>query len=351
MLAYAYPSEAILTYAEGTNNFGGNIRMPERARDTGPKGIPDKKHPYRAPREKDQRGPCPGLNTLANHGYLPRDGVASFAEIVEAVQEGYNMDYVLGAGIAAFAMLTRGNVLLDRLSIGGETKKVPRLPNDLDGTPGGLAAHGRFEGDVSFSRHDHALGDSRHFQQDLFDQMLATQKKFGNGTDIVTADALRQMKKDRFEDSLLRNPAFEFHAVRETFSFGEAAFTYRLFANGSEGVLRVPVMTSFYAHETFPPNWHRHPSPVTVDILGEAMGEVGSADGPAPGAKDSTGNYIPDHRPDGPCLLYNSLVAVVPASLLGESSTVQIKANTRQMLEVMKVTIGRGCPDAIPRGN
>ncbi len=24
----------------------------------------------------DVRGPCPGLNALANHGYLPRNGVA-----------------------------------------------------------------------------------------------------------------------------------------------------------------------------------------------------------------------------------------------------------------------------------
>jgi hypothetical protein len=25
----------------------------------------------------DQRGPCPGLNALANHGYIPRKGVVS----------------------------------------------------------------------------------------------------------------------------------------------------------------------------------------------------------------------------------------------------------------------------------
>lgn len=25
----------------------------------------------------DQRGPCPGLNALANHGYIPRNGVVS----------------------------------------------------------------------------------------------------------------------------------------------------------------------------------------------------------------------------------------------------------------------------------
>lgn len=28
----------------------------------------------------DQRGPCPGLNAMANHGYLPRDGVAGVSD-------------------------------------------------------------------------------------------------------------------------------------------------------------------------------------------------------------------------------------------------------------------------------
>ncbi|KAJ7692673.1 Chloroperoxidase [Mycena olivaceomarginata] len=33
-----------------------------------------KGHEFRAPGPGDVHGPCPGLNTLANHGYLPRNG-------------------------------------------------------------------------------------------------------------------------------------------------------------------------------------------------------------------------------------------------------------------------------------
>ena len=29
---------------------------------------------WRRPDRDDLRGPCPGLNALANHGFLPRDG-------------------------------------------------------------------------------------------------------------------------------------------------------------------------------------------------------------------------------------------------------------------------------------
>ena len=41
---------------------------PEPIKDTGLKLVNDHKHPYQDPRPGDIRGPCPGLNTLANHG-------------------------------------------------------------------------------------------------------------------------------------------------------------------------------------------------------------------------------------------------------------------------------------------
>lgn len=41
------------------------------------KAIPgdDPDHQFQAPGPTDVRGNCPTLNTLANHGYLSRDGV------------------------------------------------------------------------------------------------------------------------------------------------------------------------------------------------------------------------------------------------------------------------------------
>lgn len=34
----------------------------------------------------DVRGPCPGLNTLANHNYLPRNGVATVRSFLESLE-------------------------------------------------------------------------------------------------------------------------------------------------------------------------------------------------------------------------------------------------------------------------
>lgn len=40
------------------------------------------------------RGPCPGLNTLANHGYLPRNGTEITLDILkDAMLEGFNIEH------------------------------------------------------------------------------------------------------------------------------------------------------------------------------------------------------------------------------------------------------------------
>lgn len=39
------------------------------------------------------RGPCPGLNTLANHGYLPRNGKDISLELLkDGMLEGFNIE-------------------------------------------------------------------------------------------------------------------------------------------------------------------------------------------------------------------------------------------------------------------
>lgn len=36
----------------------------------------------------DQRGPCPGLNAMANHGYIPHNGVATIQEFIDGTYDG-----------------------------------------------------------------------------------------------------------------------------------------------------------------------------------------------------------------------------------------------------------------------
>jgi len=51
-----------------TLKYHGIPNPPEPIKDTDIKLVNDAEHPYQDPRPGDIRGPCPGLNTLANHG-------------------------------------------------------------------------------------------------------------------------------------------------------------------------------------------------------------------------------------------------------------------------------------------
>lgn len=41
---------------------------------------PGTAHQYVLPQSTDERGPCPGLNTAANHGFLPHNGIPNFPQ-------------------------------------------------------------------------------------------------------------------------------------------------------------------------------------------------------------------------------------------------------------------------------
>ena len=70
-------------------------------RQTGPGGLPfttfnedqlidvTGEHAWAPPGAGDLRGPCPGLNALANHGYFPRNGIVPLAVGASATEEVY----------------------------------------------------------------------------------------------------------------------------------------------------------------------------------------------------------------------------------------------------------------------
>jgi len=64
----------------------------------GLKRFPEAAYPYKSPRASDQRGPCPGLNALANHGYINRTGIVTFKETVIGAAQLFNM----GVDLAGF---------------------------------------------------------------------------------------------------------------------------------------------------------------------------------------------------------------------------------------------------------
>ncbi|KAJ7140545.1 Cloroperoxidase [Mycena crocata] len=145
-------------------------------------------HEFIAPQEGDVRGPCPGLNALANHGYLPRSG-KDFTpkQLLDAAIAGYNIDPPVIAVAAKFGILTKSDSdTFDRM--------------DLDK----IVAHNIIEHDASISRNDFGdgTGDNMHFNETTFSALSS--KNPGNDTyDPVAAG---QTQRDRLAHSLATNP-------------------------------------------------------------------------------------------------------------------------------------------------
>lgn len=94
----------------------------------GPKQIPDADHPFIPPSKTAQRGPCPGTNLMANYGYINREGITDFDEMVYAQQEvmGWGLD--LSTLLASIAVAVDGNPANGKVSIGYADARTGTIP-------------------------------------------------------------------------------------------------------------------------------------------------------------------------------------------------------------------------------
>ncbi|KAF7297944.1 Heme-thiolate peroxidase [Mycena chlorophos] len=300
------------------------IAMPPLPTYTGAKIIPDTDHPYIAPGPEDLRGPCPGMNTLANHGYIPRSGIASFEDIVSGMTEAFNLDQDFGAFITALNMLMRGNPFVNKMSIGGVSPLVPPLPNNA-GTPGGISLHGGIEGDASMTRADMYIGDNINFQHLMYDMDLVLLGQHGgNGPDgnstVFTRETMVAIKTFDILSDQANNPKFDYPPRRINGSFLEASFVIEIFANHTTNQATLPIVGSFMRNETFPQNWFRPAAPKTGGESALAILE-GLQIKVVPGHNDENGVYVADAPLPAPfnnslaCAAYYDFVAAIPPSL------------------------------------
>jgi hypothetical protein len=122
-----------------TNTIGGLLGSLAAHVDPNDK-RPEPGYVFKDPRPSDSRGPCPGLNLLANYGYLPRDGHVTYGQVLEATSRGFNMGTDLAIVLATFATLANGDLATESFYLGS-----------LNGV-GGLNRHSTVEADVSPNR-------------------------------------------------------------------------------------------------------------------------------------------------------------------------------------------------------
>jgi len=226
-------------------------------------------HAFVAPGSTDQRGPCPGLNALANHNYLPHNGVATIAQFVEATTTVFGMGVDLATVLSTYGAVVDGN--LASWSIGGPTPAVGSI-STLLGTPQGISgSHNKYEGDSSPTRGDlYEYGNDYTVQVSQF-QALWDLGKAQNSYDL---DVLTTHRANRFQQSIENNPYF-FYGPFSGIIVTPAAysFIYRFMGNKSaeypEGYLDGDVLKSFFSitgtdgnftykhgYERIPNNWY-----------------------------------------------------------------------------------------------
>ncbi|TQN70333.1 putative sterigmatocystin biosynthesis peroxidase stcC, partial [Colletotrichum shisoi] len=142
---------------------------------------------WSAPTADDRRSPCPMVNSLANHGYLPRTGLNK-----------------------ALLTSTTGNNATFNL-------------DDLN-------THGVIEHDGSLSRNDIYFGDNHSFNQTIWESVAS---HFTEPTISISTAA--KARKARLQDAASVNPEFTLTADGAQFSFIETALYLSVFGNLDNG--------------------------------------------------------------------------------------------------------------------
>lgn len=134
--------------------------------------------PWQAPAPDEHRSPCPGLNSLANGGHLPRSGRVTEADLVRAMHERLGLAPSIGRTLAKAALKRLGKP-------GPDGEPVLDLAD--------LSLHGFIEHDASLTRRDAHRGDATRLDSALLDQFLALSRDGQMLTleDVVVAHQLR----------------------------------------------------------------------------------------------------------------------------------------------------------------
>ncbi|KAH0578152.1 Aromatic peroxygenase [Termitomyces sp. J132] len=143
--------------------------------------VLDEAHQWFPPREGDSRSPCPALNTMANHGYIARDGKnLGIWDIVSGLKACYNLSMPL-------AMF---------LSIGGFILLRKFRNVDLHE----VGEHGRIEHDASLVHQDTPKGHKYApiaVDHVLVDSLLAdaqTSNKYGDKSILMDATCVARAR-------------------------------------------------------------------------------------------------------------------------------------------------------------
>ncbi|CAG8725654.1 3330_t:CDS:2, partial [Cetraspora pellucida] len=196
-------------------------------------------HEWQAPGPDDKRSPCPALNTLANHGYLPRSGEnITASQFIKALEKGLNASPLV-ANYLTYSALQQLGKLFDK-SI------------NLDD----LNVHNKIEHDISLTRKDFYLGDNIKVDPELVDLLLEQ-----NVDGKINEEALSKSHWIRLNNSKQFNPTLTYNNF---ISAGESSLLLNFIGGNTNLEIDTERLEVFLKHERFPEGWRKPDKAVGV---------------------------------------------------------------------------------------
>ncbi|KAM7220109.1 Chloroperoxidase [Rhypophila decipiens] len=194
-------------------------------------GLGGNDHEFRKPGPNDYRSPCPMLNALANHGYLPRNGHnVSIDQLVNALDEALNVSPLSTRPVAEL----------------GATTSTTGNPTTLHLKD--LAKHGVIEHDVSLSRNDIYFGNNLAFNPKIF----APVAKILFARDKISIETAAKARRARITAAAAANPTLNFTTSEDRFSQFESALYLGVFGTGTEGNAKSRWVEVMFREERIP---------------------------------------------------------------------------------------------------
>ncbi|KAI9266082.1 Chloroperoxidase [Sporodiniella umbellata] len=209
-----------------------------------------KDHPYQF-HDSFARSPCPMLNTLANHGFISRDGRNIKPEELYDVLSLLRFTPSLSAGFLVYLYSVYHEAVPDKsfwASLG------PKDSIDLNQ----LRVYGVFEHDVSLTRQDSALFPHNTTVPNIKCIMrmvrLAETNKNTPDEGYFTWENESTARRLRWLESIKNNQAYHY----PFFTQFTSSFECRILLDviGRDGRLRIDHLVSFLLHEKIPDDWY-----------------------------------------------------------------------------------------------
>ncbi|KAI9258528.1 Chloroperoxidase [Sporodiniella umbellata] len=196
------------------------------------------------------RSPCPMLNTLANHGFIPRDGrniaPTDFFNALMLLRA--PPTFTVSFLIYVFFIYHKGSPTMPFISQFAYSPSI-----DLDR----LTTYNMIEHDVSLTRQDYALPPySTNFPVPHYVERLVLLSKLNNTLELQNYFTLKNehdARKLRWLESYRDNKNLQYSLSQQFASGIECSLLLDII--GRKGSLKIDHLLSFLLHERFPEDW------------------------------------------------------------------------------------------------